>query len=563
MEVILAVRKGGLGNQLFQVAAGLIYAKETNRQLILPLELPHIHRVHSNPYEASIFKGIPILHKKLDSHSIDALCQNGFTKYPGEPTFEKWESLSLSGNILLEGYFQYYPPLEKHKDYLRQFFLENLTEYRREGNKTHIGIHVRRGDYVKFPDVFPLLGPSYYCRAIQEIEKRVPGEKVYKIFSDDISWCKEQDMFQSLENRIFVEEQDEIKCLCEMIACEGGFICANSSYSWWASFLGSFTKGSPCITPEVWCKGFTGELLPKEWIFIPTVKGSIEFYEPGTLNLHHKKDIENIVQPLNKTVEIYIDSLAYSGSSNPKIFLQMEPVVIKNMEDHLVSNGNLYDIIYTFNEKVLHSCSNAVKCNLPACSWISGDQYHNLDVGKKLFQISCITGAKQMAEGHTYRLLLYFNQKTLINECKMPITFYRSSAGPPLPEFTNNPFVQKDKFVLFETYQYSLVIENSSQTHYFTEKLIDCLITKTIPIYYGCPNISDYFDTTGWILLTDPTPEGRLLELVQKWKEKRYTADSYGEFLDTIERNYKTCKKRYSGFYNTFNKEFLQLESFA
>jgi hypothetical protein len=145
----------------------------------------------------------------------------------------------------------------------------------------------------------------------------------------------------------------------------------------------------------------------------------------------------------------------------------------------------------------------------------------------------------------------------------MPITFYRSSAGPPLPELTVNPFVQSDKFVLFETYQYSLVIENSSQTHYFTEKLIDCLITKTIPIYYGCPNIADYFDTTGWILLTNPTPEGRLMELAQKWQEKGYTASSYETFQESIEKNYQMCKKLYPGFYNTFNKLFLKLHAFA
>jgi hypothetical protein len=57
------------------------------------------------------------------------------------------------------------------------------------------------------------------------------------------------------------------------------------------------------------------------------------------------------------------------------------------------------------------------------------------------------------------------------------------------------------KIEIFETYMFSIVIENSRQIHYFTEKIIDCLLTKTIPIYYGCPNISDYFDTSGWIIL--------------------------------------------------------------
>jgi hypothetical protein len=42
-------------------------------------------------------------------------------------------------------------------------------------------------------------------------------------------------------------------------------------------------------------------------------------------------------------------------------------------------------------------------------------------------------------------------------------------------------------------------VESSSETEIFTERLIDCLVTKTIPIYWGCPNISDFFDTSYWI----------------------------------------------------------------
>ena len=55
-----------------------------------------------------------------------------------------------------------------------------------------------------------------------------------------------------------------------------------------------------------------------------------------------------------------------------------------------------------------------------------------------------------------------------------------------------------DKIHLF-TSMYSVSVESSSETTYFTETIIDCLITKTIPISWGCPNISDFFDTSYWI----------------------------------------------------------------
>ena len=49
-------------------------------------------------------------------------------------------------------------------------------------------------------------------------------------------------------------------------------------------------------------------------------------------------------------------------------------------------------------------------------------------------------------------------------------------------------------------YRFSVVIENIREQHYFTEKLVDAILCKTVPIYWGCPNISDYFDTSGMII---------------------------------------------------------------
>jgi hypothetical protein len=49
-------------------------------------------------------------------------------------------------------------------------------------------------------------------------------------------------------------------------------------------------------------------------------------------------------------------------------------------------------------------------------------------------------------------------------------------------------------------YRYSVVIENVRERHYFSEKLIDAILCKTVPIYWGCPNIGDYLDTTGMVI---------------------------------------------------------------
>ncbi len=52
-------------------------------------------------------------------------------------------------------------------------------------------------------------------------------------------------------------------------------------------------------------------------------------------------------------------------------------------------------------------------------------------------------------------------------------------------------------------YRFSIVIENSVQPNYFTEKLIDAVLCETVPIYWGCPNIDRFLDTRGMIICKD------------------------------------------------------------
>jgi hypothetical protein len=54
---------------------------------------------------------------------------------------------------------------------------------------------------------------------------------------------------------------------------------------------------------------------------------------------------------------------------------------------------------------------------------------------------------------------------------------------------------------LYES-MFNIAIENTAQEDYFSEKIIDCFMTETVPIYLGCPNIGDYFDTRGIIIIT-------------------------------------------------------------
>jgi hypothetical protein len=53
----------------------------------------------------------------------------------------------------------------------------------------------------------------------------------------------------------------------------------------------------------------------------------------------------------------------------------------------------------------------------------------------------------------------------------------------------------KDKVEGLKDYEYSIAIENSCEDYYVSEKLFDCFLNNTVPIYYGCKNVSDFYDS--------------------------------------------------------------------
>lgn len=267
-EFVLPVRKGGLGNQMFQVAAAVIYAAETGKTILLPDEFYNSHKTLQDDYANSMFRAFPNrINKPIDDFAIQMLLRNGFQLYPGEPGFEDWHTQKLPGNIILHGYFQNYPPIARHEDTIRSLYSNALGEFLSsfQPSSLRLGLHVRRGDYLKPPhsDVLPVQNLDYYKDALSRFP--ISELEVY-IFSDDIEWCKQQTLFQELPKKVFFEEMNELKTLACMTTCQAGFICANSSFSWWGAFLGAYALRRPIVVPKNWFKGGVGNLFPPEWI---------------------------------------------------------------------------------------------------------------------------------------------------------------------------------------------------------------------------------------------------------------------------------------------------------
>lgn len=138
---------------------------------------------------------------------------------------------------------------EEYKDEIKKLFGEGIEKI------DMVGIHVRRGDYVDNPFYVDLMETPYY----EDAMALFPKEK-FIVFSDNIEWCKKQDIF----NRCEFANGNEIDDLNLLASCKG-IIMANSSFSWWAGYL----SDAKVVAPLAWYRdGVERTVLPKEWIKI-------------------------------------------------------------------------------------------------------------------------------------------------------------------------------------------------------------------------------------------------------------------------------------------------------
>ncbi len=73
-----------------------------------------------------------------------------------------------------------------------------------------------------------------------------------------------------------------------------------------------------------------------------------------------------------------------------------------------------------------------------------------------------------------------------------------------------NPIETKQEGLL--PFGFSIVMENAREDYYFTEKIIDCFLTGTIPVYWGCPSIGKFFDSRGILTFNSAEELSKLIE---------------------------------------------------
>ena len=159
--------------------------------------------------------------------------------------------------------------------------------------------------------------------------------------------------------------------------------------------------------------------------------------------------------------------------------------------------------------------------------------------------ISLCTSYKDWCPLHRIRLELanYYKDRDEVD------VFYGDWNNPEIPNIKPQDYL--------EHYRYSIVIENDIDDYWFTEKILNCFSTKTVPIYLGARKIDEIFNRHGIIQVDD---EKEIPELV----EHLYTVGDYKMRRDAINDNFKRVeyyktpwKERFFRDYETLLEDIL------
>lgn len=244
--MITSFIQGGLGNQMFQIAAGYSLSLDLKTSFYLHKGQHHLplqgNRIES--YKDNVLRNV----------EFKDLSKVAFTPYRYDSV--EYAPIPLQDNQALVGYFQSEKYFSHNSNSIKSFF--SLPSVKTEDNA--VSIHIRRGDYLKNPEYHLPLDDNYYQEALKRI-----GEysKVYVFTDSDLPEGLATDNFHiiNLDN-----DYDE---LAFMSSCQHNII-ANSTFSWWAAYLSK--KQGKVVAPGKWFgpKGPTNwsDIYCKDWIVI-------------------------------------------------------------------------------------------------------------------------------------------------------------------------------------------------------------------------------------------------------------------------------------------------------
>jgi hypothetical protein len=278
--MIFVQLKGGLGNQMFQLAAGYALSKKFKFDLTIDLSFLESNISETNTftprkYELNIFPKIARL--KINNNVVGSVREVNNNNFNSSFLLERLFDYKFN----LNDYFQSESFFLNYKQEIIELFEFDTSLLSNESlailaeiNSHHlISIHMRKGDYFK-PDVnevHGVVGIDFYLNAINYFKQKLNNPK-FILFSDDPELAQSE--FKPYLSNLYVVKNTPNKSswidMYLMSQCYGNII-ANSTFSWWGAYLNK--NNNTVIAPNKWFlkpelnKQYSN-LIPQGWITI-------------------------------------------------------------------------------------------------------------------------------------------------------------------------------------------------------------------------------------------------------------------------------------------------------
>jgi hypothetical protein len=285
---------GGLGNQMFQYAAGLALAEKHRVPLLLDTRLFQNYDLRPEGFlldkvfeiDAAVaveleirdligWRASPIGRRLIRNNSLSFLRGNNY--YLQNVVAFNREFLSLPSSCYIAGHWLSERFFINQEKLIRKQFTFNaplVGKNKELAIKIHqtsgaVSLHVRRGDYVNDPHTNANHGTcsiDYYKNAMLIIEKQL-NNPIYFVFSDDINWVRKNLPFDQEHTFIAHNQGTESYNDMHLMSLCKHHIIANSSFSWWGAWLNPNPE-KIVITPKYWFKNTdwdSRDIAPDNW----------------------------------------------------------------------------------------------------------------------------------------------------------------------------------------------------------------------------------------------------------------------------------------------------------
>jgi hypothetical protein len=248
---------GGLGNQMFQIAAAFAYARRHGGKFLLEEAKRHSDR-RAIYWDSALYRFYHVLGDRIDEKPLAKMYDRAstvFTNIPPLPPQGLW----------IEGYFQtglYFAEIRREMLYLMQpsasvlrHIHDTFSELLAEADRVVV-VHCRRTDYCESDWNIRFHGPlsvEYYRTAMERMCSEI-ADPVFLLCGDDpLFWVNNMNELPALKTHKFhmMTNESDINTLA-LLQQFSHFIIANSSFSWWAANLASLHKKPRVIAPAQW-----------------------------------------------------------------------------------------------------------------------------------------------------------------------------------------------------------------------------------------------------------------------------------------------------------------------